>query len=83
MTWIKLPFDRLSSDALYGVIEEFVTRDGTDYGEHEIPLDQKISQVLGQLKSGRAILVYDEASCSCNILHHKDPALKFENAGHP
>ncbi len=47
MTAIKIPYVQLSPEALHGVIEEFVTRDGTDYGEFEVPLDTKISQVLG------------------------------------
>ncbi len=33
MTALKVPYDQLSPEALQGVIEEFVTRDGTDYGE--------------------------------------------------
>ncbi|MBW2654812.1 MAG: YheU family protein [Deltaproteobacteria bacterium] len=36
MTAIKIPYNQLSPEALQGVIEEFVTRDGTDYGEVRI-----------------------------------------------
>jgi len=36
MTAVKVPYNQLSPEALQGVIEEFVTRDGTDYGEIEI-----------------------------------------------
>ena len=36
MAGLKIPFDQLSHEALHGVVEEFVTRDGTDYGEIEI-----------------------------------------------
>lgn len=46
MNAVKIPYDQLSPEALHGVIEEFVTRDGTDYGEVEIPLETKIAQVL-------------------------------------
>ena len=53
MTAVKIPYDQLTPEALQGVIEEFVTRDGTDYGEVEVTLETKISQVLGQLKSGK------------------------------
>ncbi len=41
-----IPFKELSSDALRGVLEEFVTRDGMDYGETEISLETKIKQVV-------------------------------------
>ena len=75
MTALKIPYDQLSPEALHGVIEEFVTRDGTDYGEFEIPLETKISQVLGQLKSGKAVIVFDQATETCNILKSDDPAL--------
>ena len=62
MTAVKIPYDQFSSEALQGVIEEFVTRDGTDYGEVEVPLETKISQVLGQIKSGKAVIVFDQGS---------------------
>jgi len=74
--FIEIAYDQLSSDALYGVIKEFVTRDGTDYGEREVPLETKISDVLGQLKSGKAVIVFDPEMESCNILSSDDPALK-------
>ncbi|MDA3918934.1 MAG: YheU family protein [Deltaproteobacteria bacterium] len=76
MTALKIPYDQLNPETLHGVIEEFVTRDGTDYGEFEVSLDAKISQVLGQLKSGKAVIVFDQESETCNILGSDDPALK-------
>jgi hypothetical protein len=39
----------LSPEALRGVIEAFVTREGTDYGAQEVPLDTKVCQVRQQL----------------------------------
>ena len=76
MTALKIPYDQLSPEALLGVIEEFVTRDGTDYGEFEIPLESKISQVLGQLKTGKAVIVFDQGTETCNFLKSDDPVLK-------
>jgi uncharacterized protein YheU (UPF0270 family) len=76
MTALKIPYDQLSPEALNGVIEEFVTRDGNDYGEIEVSLDTKISQVLGQLKSGKAVIVFDQGTETCNILRSSDPVLK-------
>ena len=76
MSFIEIAYDRLSTDALYGVIKEFVTRDGTDYGERNVPLETKISEVLGQLESGKAVIVFDPELGSCNILRSDDPALK-------
>ena len=80
MTALKIPYDQLNPETLHGVIEEFVTRDGTDYGEVEVSLETKISQVLGQLKSGKALIAFDQGSEICNILRSNDPALKdFQN----
>lgn len=76
MSAVKIPYDQLSPEALRGVIEEFVTRDGTDYGETEIPLETKIAQVLRQVRSGNAVIVFDPESETCNILRRDDPILK-------
>ena len=72
MTGVKIPYDKLSFQALNGVIEEFVTRDSTDYGEKEFSLETKIFQVLDQLKSGKAVIVFDQESETCNILRSDD-----------
>jgi uncharacterized protein len=57
----------LRPDALRGVIEAFVTRQGTDYGAQEVPLAIKVCQVHQQLDAGTAVLVYDEATERCTI----------------
>ena len=62
-----IPHRLLSADALRGVIEAFITREGTDYGIQEVPLATKVCQVQHQLDAGTAVLVYDEASDSCTI----------------
>ena len=62
-----IPWQELSQDALEGVVEEFVTREGTDYGHEILDLDTKVRQVMRQLKAGDAVLVYDEALDSCSI----------------
>jgi uncharacterized protein len=65
---IVVPHGELSPEALRGLIEDFVTRDGTDYGEIEVPLDVKCTQVLRQLKSGIARIVFNEEDESFTIL---------------
>ena len=62
-----IPHHLLSADALRGVIEAFITREGTDYGIQEVSLATKVCQVQHQLDAGTAVLVYDEASDSCTI----------------
>jgi uncharacterized protein YheU (UPF0270 family) len=62
-----IPHRMLSPEALRGVIEAFITREGTDYGLHEVPLATKVRQVWRQLDAGTAVIVYDEATDSCTI----------------
>jgi uncharacterized protein YheU (UPF0270 family) len=62
---------QLSEDALLGLIEEYITREGTDYGLQELSLEQKVGQVKWQLSSGRAVIVFDPVTESCSI-HLKD-----------
>ena len=57
----------LSPEALRGVIEAFVTREGTDYGVQDVPLATKVLQVQQQLDAGTAVLVYDEGTECCTI----------------
>ena len=76
MNAVKIPYDQLSQETLEGVVEEFVTRDGTDYGEEQIPLGIKIEQVLRQLKSKDAFIVFDHHSETCTIIHKDDQILK-------
>lgn len=75
-TAVIVPYKDLSSQALQGLIEEFVTRDGTDYGEVEVSVKQKISQILNLLESGKAVVVFDQATQTCNILKSNNPAVK-------
>ncbi len=76
MNAVKIDYKQLSDEALIGVIEEFVSRDGTDYGEKEVTLESKINQVMNQLKQKKAVIVFDHETQSCTILHKNNPLLK-------
>ena len=76
MNAVKIPYDQLSEEVLKRVIEEFVTRNGTDYGEAEIPLETKIAQVLLQLRSKDAFIVYDHHSATSTIVSKDDKILQ-------
>ncbi|HLW25473.1 MAG TPA: YheU family protein [Steroidobacteraceae bacterium] len=70
---IDIPYGELSEEALQGVIESFVLREGTDYGEREVPLEQKMSQVLLQLERGEARIIFDIESQSIDIVKASRP----------
>ncbi|WP_072670445.1 YheU family protein [Vibrio injensis] len=55
-----VPWQQIASETLHNLIREFVLREGTDYGESEISLQDKIDQVIAQLRSGQAMIVYSE-----------------------
>jgi uncharacterized protein YheU (UPF0270 family) len=65
---MEIPYEMLPPDTLRAVLEEFVTREGTDYGEQSFSLDQKVAQVMAQLKRRQAIIVFDEATESCHVV---------------
>ena len=65
---MQIPIDLLEQETLRNVIENFITREGTDYGDHEVSLEAKINQVMRQLRSGTAILVFDAETGSVNII---------------
>ena len=68
MTQITIPWESLSTDALNAVIEEFVTREGTEYGAADVSLAQKCRQVLSQLQTGKASITYDEDLMTCSVM---------------
>ena len=55
-----IPWQDLSPETLENLIESFVLREGTDYGEHERTLEQKVADVKRQLQCGEAVLVWSE-----------------------
>ncbi|MGH1486113.1 MAG: YheU family protein [Cellvibrionaceae bacterium] len=76
-----IPSDRLSEDALQGLIEEFITREGTDYGAMEVDLPIKMDQVKQQLKTGEAVIVFESNTESINIMtksQHSEWCSKIE-----
>jgi len=65
---VVLQSEQLSESALRGVIEEFVTRDGTDYGNAELSLEEKVARLTRQLANGEAKIVFDPESESVNVV---------------
>lgn len=68
---IVIPHRDLSADALRGVVESFVLREGTDYGEREVSLEEKVAQVLRQLERGEVQIVFDAELESVHIVVRK------------
>lgn len=63
-----IPLQEIAPETLDSLIESFVLREGTDYGEQEQTLTQKVSDVKKQLLSGEAVLVWSELHETVNIM---------------
>lgn len=63
-----IPWKELDPDTLANLIEAFVLREGTDYGEQERSLEQKVNDVRRLLSSGEAVLVWSELHETVNIM---------------
>jgi uncharacterized protein YheU (UPF0270 family) len=65
---VIVPHDRINPETLRTMVEEFVTRDWSEMTDAECTLDEKIEQVIHQLKDGKVKVVFDITSESCNII---------------
>ena len=65
---IEVPAANLAPETLRAIIESFIVREGTDYGDAEYSLDNKVNQVRRQLDRGEVLLMWDEVLESCNLI---------------
>ncbi|MBT6481282.1 MAG: YheU family protein [Gammaproteobacteria bacterium] len=64
---MNIPYQELEAETLRAIIEEFISREGTDYGAHEYSLEQKVQQVRNQLERGDIVLNFDPETESCDL----------------
>lgn len=64
---VEVPWRALGADALRGLLEEFVTRDGTDYGVRERTLDERVRDVMRQVERGEVVILFDPRSGTANL----------------
>ena len=62
-----IPYEQLSADAVQGLIEEFITREGTDYGDVEFSLSEKVEHVRAQLINKDIVIVFDAVMDSVSL----------------
>jgi uncharacterized protein YheU (UPF0270 family) len=65
---VAIPHTELSEEALRGVVESFVLREGTDYGERDVSHDGKVADVMRQLERGEAQIMFDPLDSSVTIV---------------
>jgi uncharacterized protein YheU (UPF0270 family) len=69
---VEVPWEALSPDALRGVVENFVLREGTDYGHREFSHEEKVQQVLAGLQRGESRILFDPETSSITLLPNQD-----------
>lgn len=74
---MEIPHTQLADDVLRAVIEEYITREGTDYGDREYTLDEKVEQIINQLRRREVLINYDPDTRTCQLApcarHFKQP----------
>jgi len=65
---VVVPHGELTLDALQGLAEAFVLREGTEYGEQPYTLEQKVHHVIRQLELGEAVILCEPVSGSVDVV---------------
>jgi uncharacterized protein YheU (UPF0270 family) len=65
---VEVPYTQLSNEALRGLAEAFVLREGTDYGAAEASFATKVDQLLVQLRQGKAKILFDPEEETCVLV---------------
>jgi uncharacterized protein len=65
---VVVPYSELAEELLHAVVESYVLREGTDYGEKEFSLEDKVAHVVKQLKRGEAQIVFDPETESVSVV---------------
>ena len=78
---MQIPHRELSDEALRGVVEAFVLREGTDYGQRDYSLEEKIAAVIRQLDRGEAEILFDSDTESVSIVVASPPGRRARGEG--
>lgn len=70
--FVVVPLEKLSEEALTGLINEFILREGTDYGQREFTLAEKHRQIRKQLSAGKIVIVFDPTEESASIVRMEE-----------
>lgn len=72
-----IPHERLAPETLHSLIESFISREGTDYGDTELPLASKVNQVKDSILKSEVLIVFDNATDSINLLPRSDVPMNW------
>jgi uncharacterized protein YheU (UPF0270 family) len=69
--FVEVPPARLDEEVLQALLEEFASRDGTDYGDRELSLEQKVLDLRRQLRQRGLLLLFDSESETWDLLERE------------
>ena len=70
--YVLVPAQALSPQALEGLVQEFVTREGTEYGPREYSLAEKVQSVLRQIEQGEVVIAFDLERATTTLVLRRD-----------
>lgn len=73
--FVEVPVQRLQEEVLQALLEEYASRDGTDYGEQEVTLQRKVETLRAQLHNGDLRILYDADSEQWDLLSRAEAEL--------
>ncbi len=79
---LHIPPERLAPETLEQLIEAFIVREGTDYGQHELGLAEKVARLRRQIHQGSVVITYDPETESCNLMTAQAFRQLEDTAGH-
>ncbi len=77
--YVDVPCQRLPQAVYRALLEEYVTRDGTDYGERELSLEEKVQDIQGRVARGEVRLLFESESEQWDLVAADAAALLLEN----
>lgn len=69
---IHIQPELLAPEILKSVLEEYIHREGTNYGEVEYTLETKVKQLHTQIVKGDVVIVFDPESESVTLMTHNE-----------
>ncbi|MGC7560759.1 YheU family protein [Pasteurella sp. PK-2025] len=69
---MHIPWQELNQETLENIIESFILREGTDYGDEELSLEQKKQNLLTKIQEGSVVIVWSELHESIDIKDKTD-----------
>ena len=69
---IEIPVSSLSADALKGIVDSFIMREGTDYGVEEVSFEKKVQNLLRKIEKEEIRLVFDPNTESVTFLTERE-----------